>query len=52
LLALINISADSSSLNQVVLLFGASYILFDGGASLRFEVCPDKTKRHQTKQRR
>ena len=37
LLGLINIGADSA-LNQVVLLFGASYILFDGGASLRFEV--------------
>jgi cell volume regulation protein A len=27
-----------SNLNQVVLIFGASYILFDGGASLRFGV--------------
>jgi potassium/hydrogen antiporter len=27
-----------SALNQVLLLFGASYILFDGGASLRFAV--------------
>jgi potassium/hydrogen antiporter len=36
-LALINIKADSA-LNQVILLFGASYILFDGGASLRFNV--------------
>ncbi len=36
-LGLINISADSA-LNQIILLFGASYILFDGGASLRFEV--------------
>src|SRR6201999_1994514 len=27
-----------SALNQIILLFGASYILFDGGASLRFEV--------------
>jgi potassium/hydrogen antiporter len=36
-LGLIDISADSA-LNQVVLLFGASYILFDGGASLRFAV--------------
>jgi len=27
-----------SALNQVILLFGASYILFDGGASLRLEV--------------
>jgi cell volume regulation protein A len=27
-----------SALNQVILLFGASYILFDGGASLRIEV--------------
>jgi cell volume regulation protein A len=36
-LGLIDIKADSA-LNQIILLFGASYILFDGGASLRFEV--------------
>jgi potassium/hydrogen antiporter len=36
-LGLINIRADSA-LNQLILLFGASYILFDGGASLRFQV--------------
>jgi cell volume regulation protein A len=36
-LGLINIRADSA-LNQIILLFGASYILFDGGASLRFDV--------------
>src|SRR6266852_5778713 len=36
-MGLINIKADSA-LNQIVLLFGASYILFDGGASLRFNV--------------
>jgi cell volume regulation protein A len=36
-LGLVHIKADSA-LNQIVLLFGASYILFDGGASLRFEV--------------
>jgi len=36
-LGLIHISADSA-LNQIILLFGASYILFDGGASLRFNV--------------
>jgi cell volume regulation protein A len=36
-LALVNIPADSA-LNQIILLFGASYILFDGGASLRFAV--------------
>ena len=36
-LGLVNIEADSA-LNQIVLLFGASYILFDGGASLRLEV--------------
>jgi potassium/hydrogen antiporter len=36
-LGLINIKADSA-LNQIILLFGASYILFDGGASLRFQV--------------
>ena len=36
-LGLIDIKADSA-LSQIILLFGASYILFDGGASLRFEV--------------
>jgi cell volume regulation protein A len=36
-LGLVDISADSA-LNQIILLFGASYILFDGGASLRLEV--------------
>jgi potassium/hydrogen antiporter len=36
-LGLINIKADSA-LNQIILLFGASYILFDGGASLRLGV--------------
>ena len=36
-LGLIHIKADSA-LNQIILLFGASYILFDGGASLRFNV--------------
>ena len=37
MLGLIDFKADSA-LNQIVLLFGASYILFDGGASLRFSV--------------
>src|SRR5450755_1733172 len=36
-LGVIDIKADSA-LNQIILLFGASYILFDGGASLRFDV--------------
>jgi potassium/hydrogen antiporter len=36
-LGLVDIRADSA-LNQIILLFGASYILFDGGASLRFAV--------------
>jgi potassium/hydrogen antiporter len=36
-LGLIDIRADSA-INQFILLFGASYILFDGGASLRFKV--------------
>ena len=36
-LGLIDIKADSA-LNQIILLFGASYILFDGGASLRLDV--------------
>ena len=29
---------EDSALNQIILLFGASYILFDGGAALRIEV--------------
>jgi cell volume regulation protein A len=33
----VDIGADSA-LYQIILLFGASYILFDGGASLRFDV--------------
>ena len=33
----VDIKADSS-LNQLLLIFSASYILFDGGASLRFKV--------------
>jgi cell volume regulation protein A len=33
----VNVPADSA-LNQLILLFGASYILFDGGATLRFAV--------------
>ena len=36
-LGLINVKADSA-LYQIILLFGASYILFDGGASLRLEI--------------
>jgi potassium/hydrogen antiporter len=36
-LDLIDIRAGSA-LNQIILLFGASYILFDGGAALRFNV--------------
>ncbi len=36
-LAAIDVDA-TSNLNQVILIFGASYILFDGGASLRFAV--------------
>ena len=36
-LGLVNIKADSA-LYQIILLFGASYILFDGGTSLRFDV--------------
>ena len=36
-LGLIDIKAGSA-LNQIILLFGASYILFDGGAALRLDV--------------
>src|SRR5947208_2254164 len=36
-LGLVDIKADSA-LNQIILLFGSSYILFDGGASLRLNV--------------
>ncbi len=37
LLGLVNVKADSA-LNQFILIFGSSYILFDGGASLRLTV--------------
>ena len=37
LAGLIDIKADSA-LNQIILVFGACYILFDGGASLRLAV--------------
>jgi potassium/hydrogen antiporter len=37
MLGVIDVKADSA-LNQIILLFGASYILFDGGASLRLEI--------------
>jgi cell volume regulation protein A len=37
LLGLIDVKADSA-LNQFILIFGSSYILFDGGASLRLKV--------------
>ena len=30
--------ASASTFNQIILTFGASYLLFDGGASLRFKV--------------
>src|ERR1700754_539009 len=36
-LGLVDIKA-SSALSQIIVLFGASYILFDGGATLRLEV--------------
>jgi cell volume regulation protein A len=36
-LPMIDIRADSA-LNQIILIFGSSYILFDGGASLRLKV--------------
>ena len=34
---LVNVRADSA-LNQIILIFGSCYILFDGGTSLRFNV--------------
>ncbi len=37
LLGLINIKADST-INQLIMIFGSSYILFDGGASIRLKV--------------
>jgi cell volume regulation protein A len=37
MLGLIDIKADSS-INQLILIFGSSYILFDGGASIRLKV--------------
>src|ERR1700676_169396 len=36
-IGLVHVEAESA-LNQIILLFGASYLLFDGGASLRFDV--------------
>jgi cell volume regulation protein A len=36
-LGLVNLKADSA-LNQLILIFGSSYILFDGGASIRLRV--------------
>jgi cell volume regulation protein A len=36
-LGLVNVKADSS-INQLILIFGSSYILFDGGASIRLKV--------------
>jgi cell volume regulation protein A len=36
-LGLVDIKADST-INQLILIFGASYILFDGGASIRLKV--------------
>ena len=36
-LGLVHVRADSA-LNQIILLFGASYILFDGGASVRLAI--------------
>lgn len=36
-LGLVEVKADST-LNQIILIFGACYILFDGGASLRLKV--------------
>jgi cell volume regulation protein A len=35
--AIVNVRADSA-LNQLILIFGSCYILFDGGASLRLKV--------------
>ncbi len=36
-LSVVNIKADST-INQLILIFGSSYILFDGGASIRLKV--------------
>ena len=36
-MGLVNVRADST-LNQIILIFGACYVLFDGGASLRLKV--------------
>jgi cell volume regulation protein A len=37
MLGLVDIKADSA-INQLILIFGSSYILFDGGASIRLKV--------------
>ncbi|HEX4911070.1 MAG TPA: cation:proton antiporter, partial [Permianibacter sp.] len=36
-LGIVDIPADSA-LNQIILLFGSAYILFDGGATVRLKV--------------
>ena len=36
-LGIVNIKADST-INQLILIFGASYILFDGGASIKLKI--------------
>jgi cell volume regulation protein A len=36
-LGLVDIKTDSA-INQLILIFGSSYILFDGGASIRLKV--------------
>src|SRR5271169_4433008 len=37
---LLHIGAESA-LNQIILIFGACYILFDGGASMKFKILKD-----------
>src|SRR5574340_711084 len=37
MLGLVDIKADST-INQLILIFGSSYILFDGGASIKLKV--------------
>jgi cell volume regulation protein A len=36
MLGLVGIKADSTS-NQLIMIFGSSFILFDGGASVRLK---------------
>lgn len=43
ILGWVNIKADST-INQLIMIFGSSYILFDGGASIKLKVLKEVNK--------